>query len=175
MKQIIKLTESDSTMIVNKVIREQKHSKEDVLRKYISTNGLDFVIDMIGVDNVVKIFGGIKNYLIETGKEPFTITNDGMTMYVDPLVASQLNLVSVGGDFRLGDYRWTSGGANYKFTAYLYPLTNNGKVVKWKVIGSSGDYGFGYSWITKKNTIGKRGRTQIFKQIIDKYKLNNIK
>jgi hypothetical protein len=41
----------------------------------------------------------------------------------------------------------------------------------WRVVGQSGDYGFGYSFITKRNTLGKRARTQIYNQIIDKYDL----
>ena len=50
----------------------------------------------------------------------------------------------------------------------------NGQELR-RVIGRSGDYGFGdsYAGISKRNTIGKRGRTQIFKQIIEKYKLNS--
>jgi hypothetical protein len=39
------------------------------------------------------------------------------------------------------------------------------------VVGTSGDSGFGYSFINKRNTLGKRARQQIFKQIIDKYNL----
>jgi hypothetical protein len=42
----------------------------------------------------------------------------------------------------------------------------------YKVLGASGDSGFGYSFITKKNTLGVRYRQQIFKQIIDKYDLS---
>jgi hypothetical protein len=38
-------------------------------------------------------------------------------------------------------------------------------------VGSSGDYGFGHHFINKRNTLGKRYRQQIFKQIIEKYGL----
>jgi hypothetical protein len=51
-------------------------------------------------------------------------------------------------------------------------ILNSGQKI-WRVVGQSGDYGFGYSFITKKNTLGKRARRQIFQQVIDKYGLNS--
>jgi hypothetical protein len=42
-----------------------------------------------------------------------------------------------------------------------------------RVAGTCGDHGFGYSFISQRNKIGKRGRAQIFKQIIEKYNLKN--
>jgi hypothetical protein len=50
-------------------------------------------------------------------------------------------------------------------------VKSNGEIIRYKVVGASGDSGFGYSFITKRNTLGKRNRQQIFSQIIDKYKL----
>jgi len=41
------------------------------------------------------------------------------------------------------------------------------------VVGTSGDSGFGYGFINKRNTLGKRYRQQIFKQIIDKFELGD--
>jgi hypothetical protein len=58
----------------------------------------------------------------------------------------------------------------YKFTGYLMPTVINEQNY-WKVVGIGGSYGFGYGFISKKETLGKRNRQQIFKQIIDKYNL----
>jgi hypothetical protein len=51
---------------------------------------------------------------------------------------------------------------------------SSGKIM-WRVVGTSGDSGFGYGFISTRNTLGKRARMQIFKQIIDKYKLDSYK
>ena len=40
-----------------------------------------------------------------------------------------------------------------------------------KVVGTSGSYGFGVGFLTKKETLGIRYRTQIYNQILDKYDL----
>jgi hypothetical protein len=71
----------------------------------------------------------------------------------------------------LGDFRFGSkDNMIYKFTARLYP-TNLHDQTYYKVVGLSGDSGFGYGFISKKNILGLRNRQQIFKQIIDKYNL----
>ena len=56
--------------------------------------------------------------------------------------------------------------------AHIYPHSVNGQKM-WGVIGTSGDSGFGYWWIANKNTLGLRHRTQIYKQIIERFKLND--
>jgi hypothetical protein len=62
----------------------------------------------------------------------------------------------------------------YQLTARLYTgITSRNGQQFFKVVGVSGDSGFGYGFITKRNTLGKRVRTQIFQQIIDKYDLNS--
>jgi hypothetical protein len=38
----------------------------------------------------------------------------------------------------------------------------------------SGDSGFGYGFLSQRNTLGKRYRQQIFEQIIDKIKLGEF-
>ena len=59
--KIIKLTESDLTRIVKKVIKEQKQSKQDVLKKQVIKNGWESVSEMIGFDNLYK-FGFNNDY-----------------------------------------------------------------------------------------------------------------
>jgi len=107
--------------------------------------------------------------------EPYTITSEP-NLYIDDSVVQNMDLPtrSNGKEKELGSFRWTSGGMNYKFNAVLYPITYTSGKKMWRVIGTSGDHGFGYYWITKRNTLGKRARIQIFKQIIDKYKLETI-
>lgn len=113
-----------------------------------------------------------------TPLEPYRISSEP-NLYIDDSVVQALEGIlpdtrAGQKEKRLGDFTWTSGGMRYKFTATLYPITYaNGKKM-WRVIGNSGDHGFGYSWITKRNTLGKRARTQIFKQIIDRYNLDNF-
>jgi hypothetical protein len=165
--------------LIRKILNESK--AKDQLKQSIEDNGLLDTLQYIGgADNLVKILydGDIMKFYEESGFTPVKITEDGMNMYIDDLIIHSLGLEVkpwLSGkelEVSLGDFKWTSGGANYKFTASarLFVSQNNGQKL-WRVIGTSGDYGFGYSFITKKNTIGKRGRTQIFKQIIDKYNL----
>lgn len=59
--KIIKLTESDLTRIVKKVIKEQKQTKQDVLKKQVLKNGWESVSEMIGFDNLYK-FGFNNDY-----------------------------------------------------------------------------------------------------------------
>ena len=55
MKRVIKLTESDITRIVKRVIKEEKLSKQDVLKKHVLKNGWEEVAERIGgFDNLYK-------------------------------------------------------------------------------------------------------------------------
>ncbi len=102
-----------------------------------------------------------------------------MIMYIDDFIIQSLGLnvrtFFNNEEVNLGDFRWTSRGMNYKFTsdARAFVSQNNGQKL-WRVVGSSGDSGFGYSYIPQRHVIGKRGRQQIFKQIIDKFGLDEI-
>ena len=153
--------------LIRKILNESK--AKDQLKQSIEDNGLLDTLQYIGgADNLVKILydGDIMKFYEESGFTPVKITEDGMNMYIDDLIIHSLGLEVkpwLRGkelEVSLGDFKWTSGGANYKFTASarLFVSQNNGQKL-WRVIGTSGDYGFGYSFITKKNTIGKRGRT----------------
>jgi hypothetical protein len=136
-----------------------------------------------GYKNYVKIMfdGNINKFFEETGIEPYIISQDGLNMYIHDSLVDVLNLKPMGkGNYRLlGDFVWTSGGINYKMTVTLNPVegrfVNNTSRLKdnkyWKVSGSSGDHGWGSGYYTKKQTIGKRGRQQVFKQIIDRFGL----
>jgi hypothetical protein len=55
MKRVIKLTESDITRIVKRIIKEEKLSKQDVLKKHVLKYGWEEVADRIGgFDNLYK-------------------------------------------------------------------------------------------------------------------------
>jgi len=48
MKRVIKLTESDITRIVKRIIKEEKSSKQDVLKNHVLKNGWEEVAERIG-------------------------------------------------------------------------------------------------------------------------------
>ncbi len=55
MKRLIKLTESDITRIVKRVIKEEKLSKSDVLKKHVLKSGWEDVAERIGgFENLYK-------------------------------------------------------------------------------------------------------------------------
>jgi hypothetical protein len=99
---------------------------------------------------------------------------DMPNLYIEDSVVQSLDLpdVNIRGEKLLGYFSWVSDGIPFKFTANIHPIQFYRYGKMWKVVGTSGDSGFGYSWITKRNTLGKRARRQIFKQIIDRYKLD---
>lgn len=166
-----------------KVLKEEAHelkknSVKDSLRKLIDDEGLSGALQYVGgANNLVKILydGDIMKYYEETGFQTIRITSDP-NLYIDDLIVQKLDLPSfrfAGKDVKhLGEFSWTSGGITYKFMGVLTPVTYHSGQKMWRVVGRSGDYGFGYSFITKKNTLGKRARKQIFQQVIDKYDLN---
>ena len=111
----------------------------------------------------------IKPYHISS--EPNLYLNDNVVKMLDlPNETFMFNR----GEKKLGKFSWVKNGVSYSFTASIYPSTYANGETKWRVIGHSGSYGFGYSWITKIHTLGKRARMQIFKQIIDRYNLDNV-
>ena len=164
--------------LIRKILNESK--VKDQLKQSIEDNGLLDTIQYIGgADNLVRILydGDIMKFYEESGFTPVKITEDGMNMYIDDLIILSFDLpINIRTrnqeEVLLGDFRWGSKGSNYKFTARArsFISQNNGQKL-WRVVGTSGDYGFGYSFITKRNTMGKKGRDQIFQQIIDKYDL----
>jgi hypothetical protein len=162
----------------------RKILKEETLKQTL----LDKIKDD-GFENTAMLVGGPKNLInIAYGEDlktfysennnyvPYRISNDGMVMYIDELLVQYLELKDSGKKEKLlGDFGYgPKGGVRYKFTAKVYgPFNSNNGQNLYKVAGTSGDSGFGYSHISQRNTLGKRARTQIFQQIIDKYDLNS--
>ena len=161
--------------LIRKILNES--IIKDQVKQLIDDEGLAGAIEYIGgADNLIKILydGDISQYYEETGFTPIRISSEP-NLYIDDLIVQKLNLPSfrfVREDAKhLGEFSWSTNGHTYKFNAQLYPITYNSGQKIWRVVGIAGDYGFGYSYITKKNTLGKSARTQIFNQIIDKYDL----
>jgi hypothetical protein len=167
---------------IRKILREETETQiNDVkqsLQLMVDEDGIEEVSKYVGgADNLINILygGDISQYYEETGFTPIKISSEP-NLYIDDLIVQKLNLPSIkfiGLNMKdLGEFSWTTNGRTYKFNAQLYPITYNSGQKKWRVVGQSGDYGFGYSYITKKYTLGKRARTQIFNQIMDTFKLN---
>jgi hypothetical protein len=170
---------------IRKVLNEETDQVEDKksnlktkLKNIADEFGLEDAVKMIGgIENYIKIFfnGDLKNFYKESGLEPYYISSEP-NLYIDDMLVRLLDLPDkFGKEKELGNFRWTSNGMNYRFTAVLYPVYYASGKKMWRVVGHSGDSGFGYAFISKRNTLGKRARLQIFKQIIDKYDLDSYK
>lgn len=136
-----------------------------------------------GYKNYIDIMfdGDIDKFFEEKGIKPYYITQDGMDMYLHESFVDVLGLRPIGWkDGRiLGSFTWKSRGTNYRLDVTLIPKVGTSfgqpgdfdRQKYWRVIGRSGDSGWGFPYMRKRETIGKRGRQQIFKQIIDRFKL----
>lgn len=135
-----------------------------------------------GYKNYIDIMfdGDIDKYFEELGQKKYYIPNNGMEMYINDAFIDVLGLRPTGwkNSRELGAFTWTSGGMNYRIDVFVTPTPRSYFGLEqpedqkfWRVIGKSGDSGWGFPFILKKHTIGKRGRQQIFKQIIERFGL----
>lgn len=164
-------------------IKITERQREKIIELLTTKKTGDVIKLLGGVNNLLKIFNNdLKEFYKSTGFVPYKFDSTGENMYIDNLLLESLNLDDVSNQRydsgkKLGDFRWTSGGMNYKVNTILSsPFKSiNGQELR-RVIGRSGDSGFGdsYAGISKRNTIGIRGRKQIFKQIIEKYNLESF-
>lgn len=161
-------------------VENKKLSSKDKLKTILDNFGFEYAARAVGgIDNYVRIAfdGDLKKFYQESGMEPYTITSQP-NLYIDDLIVKMLDLPDT--DYTkkekvLGKVSWTSGGIRYQFNARLYLNEYDSGKKMWRVVGTSGDYGFGYGYISQKNILGKRAKMQIFKQVIDKYKLDKYK
>lgn len=168
--------------IDNIILEQQDENKSNVLK-----DKLKKLTDEAGLAKAAKYVGGLDKYvdimfdgdLVKFSEETKTpiayLSVDGMRFYIHEALVDQLKLDTTifynKKEKELGDFRFGSkNGFQYKFHARLQPTTLHDKTY-YKVVGMSGDSGFGYGFLTKKETLGKRYRQQIFNQIIDKYDL----
>mgnify|MGYP000279951921 FL=1 len=168
---------------IRKILKEEteipvdndKELIDDLIREY----GIDTAIKYLGgIDNYINIRydGDIKEYSKENNLKLVIISDDKMNMYINELLIKKLgiedNKYTSGGEKKLGKFGYgAKNGMQFAFNAGLMTGPKKHNLTYYRVVGSSGDSGFGYSFINKRNTLGKRYREQIFNQIVDKYKL----
>jgi hypothetical protein len=160
------------------VINEQSESKKDVLKSTLKQSGIEVTSKLMGgLDNVINILydGDIMKFSEDTHTPLAYMSTDKLNLYLHEVLVEKLGLKDKNylsrNEKELGDFRFGSkNGLGYKFTATLSPTRLHNQRY-YKVVGISGDSGFGYAYINKKNTLGVRYRQQIFQQIIDKYGL----
>jgi hypothetical protein len=168
--------------LIKKILKEE--TSDRAKEKLLSLK------DKIGLNGAMKAVGGLKNFIKITYSsdikeffkneniEPYRISSEP-NMYFSDIIVQSLDLpdasFSNGLEKDLGKFSWVSGGMRYSFNAYLRRVNFTSGNIEWRVVGQSGDSGFGYAFITKRNTLGKRARMQIFQQIIDKYNLDSYK
>ena len=143
------------------------------------------IIDEFGYETAIKYLGGVNNFinimydgdLIKFSEDTRTpmayISSIELNLYLHKALVKKLDFEDAvwRGEKELGNFTFGSkNDIQYKFRANLLPTRLHNQTY-YKVVGTSGDSGFGYGYITKRNTLGKRYKQQIFKQIIDKYDL----
>jgi hypothetical protein len=169
--------------LIRRILKEELTSKQQKIADLVKTSGFKTAINMVGgPENYIKLMynGDFDKFVKDNNIRIVKFSDDGRNMYLDPIFVDLLMLDDGSfGEKKLGKFRYGSmNGIGYSFDARLQPIKQDGEVMRYRVVGTSGDSGFGYSFITKRNTLGKRNRQQIFKQIIDKYGLeeyNKIK
>ncbi len=160
------------------VINEQSDSKKEALKTMLKQSGVEMTSRLMGgVSNIINVLydGDIMKYSEDTHTPIVYMSNDRMNLYLHEALVNQLGFEdskSISrGEKKLGDFSFGSKNSmRYKFTARLYPTRLHDQSY-YKVVGTCGDSGFGYGFLTKKETLGVRYRQQIFQQIIDKYNL----
>jgi hypothetical protein len=162
--------------LIRRIIKEQIVDKKQMLQDLVKSSGITTAIKIVGgPENYIKLMydGDFDKFVKDNNIQIVKISDDGMNMYLTPIFVDLLMLDNSNfGGKKLGKFRFGSkDGLNYSFNAELLPVRSNGEIIRYRVVGTSGDSGFGYSFITKRNTLGKRNRQQIFSQIMDKYGL----
>ena len=168
--------------LIRKILREETSDRaKEKLLALKDKIGLGPTMKVVGgFKNFIKITydGDIKKYFEDNNIKPYYITAEP-NLYIADIIVQSLDLPDAhfgsGREKELGKFSWVSGGIKYSFSAYLRRVNFDSGKIEWRVVGQSGDSGFGYSFITQRNTLRKRARMQIFQQIIDKYNLDSYK
>ena len=167
--------------LIKKILKEETEEPSD--------NDLKGLYNEIGWYQIERMFGSVSNY-IETvyggnlkefykneSVRPYYIKSgdNPPNMYFDDSLVEHLNLEDFGKDEKkLGKFKFgKKNGNQYSLDARLRKINYSNGSVAWKVVGISGSSGFGYSFITKRDTLGKTYRNQIYQQIVDKYNLED--
>ena len=149
--------------ILNEEVAEPKKSSvKDSLQQMINDDGVMSAAELVGgLNNLIKtVYGGnIKEFSKGTGTKLAWISIDGTRMFIHEVLIDELGLEDTSWlsrpEKKLGDFRFgPKNGTQYKFTSRVVPITINGQPY-YKVVGTSGDSGFGYGFISPKNQLGK--------------------
>ena len=165
--------------LIRKVLREETESKKDAIKSMIKKSGLETAARVMGgVENLIKILydGDLIKFSEDTTTPLAYMSLDRMNLYLHKALVDELGIKESkswhSDEKELGKFIFGSkNGHEFNFNARLRPQRLHDQIY-YKVLGTSGDSGFGYTFLTKKNTLGVRYRQQIFKQIIDKYDLS---
>lgn len=164
-----------------------KESLRNIIKESDDKELIMSIIDDFSINDAIKYAGGVKNYIDimfdgdvkkyfeDRNLNSYYITKNGMEMYLSDDLVSVLDLPMFGKDKFLGEFVWTSAGFRYKISVLLKEQSKGyiqpegfQEQKMWRVVGRSGDSGWGFPFMTKKQIIGVRGRQQVFKQIIEK-------
>ena len=163
--------------LIKKILREQTESKKDAVKSMIKKSGLETTAKVMGgINNIIDIVydGDLIKFSEDTITPIAYMSTDGLNLYLHEGLVKQLGIqdtTNPNDQYYLGNFTFGSkNGIEYSIHTRLEPHRLHNQLY-YKVVGSSGDYGFGHHFISKRNTLGKRYRQQIFKQIIDKYNL----
>lgn len=156
------------------------------LRDQVKSLGIKEVSNLVGgFDTLLKVAfnDDLKEFYKTTGHVPYTRDElDGGRMHIDKILIDRLNLEDkphwIDEQKKLGEFIiGTKNGPKYTFNAVAIGKvinTTNGQ--EFMIVGGMCyelGLGFGYTDLKRKEMLGKRGRNQIFKQIIEKYNLDS--
>ena len=165
------------TDLIKKILREEIETKKEAIKSMIKKSGLETAARVMGgINNIIDIVydGDLLKFSKDVTIPIVYMSTDGMNLYLHSALVDQLGIrdsSNPNDQYYLGKFIYGSkNGHEYSIHTRLEPPRLHDQQY-YRVVGSSGDSGFGYSYITKRNTLGKRYRQQIFKQIIDKYDL----
>jgi hypothetical protein len=168
--------------LIRRILKEETSAdQKEIIQDIMNEFGNETAIKYLGgLDNFINIMydGDLIKFSEDTTTPIAYLSTDGMNLYLHKALVDELGFENKKSQFlynsvekELGKFRYgAKNGIQYAFTANLVPAKLHNQTY-YKVVGASGDSGFGYNHINKKNTLGKRYRQQIFKQIIDKYGL----
>jgi hypothetical protein len=155
---------------------------QDKLSEIAKKYGVNSAVKAVGgLERYVKLMhnGDLKSFYEQSKLLPYKMSTDRMSLYIDDLIVQlhgfeDRTFSSIRESKHLGDFRYgTKCYLSYRFTAEIHPMKMENGQKMWRVVGTSGDSGFGYRFIAQKNTLGIRHRTQIYNQIIDRFNLTD--
>ena len=163
--------------LIKRVLKEEVALNHQKLKDLTSSWGVSAVSDYVGgIKNYIDMLynGDIKKFSKDTNVDLVKIRDK--SMYLHDALVRTLNLKDAPrNEKELGKFSFgPNNGLRYSFTSNLIKVVLGNGLIYWRVVGTSGDSGIGYGFLTQKQTLGKRYCQQIFKQIIDKYGLREF-